>query len=258
MPTKPCRNRAATLEICCSTRRRGPSHLASSPAKDDAHLKELSEAQRNWVEAQGWAPKARRGPASAGRERRHRRGVCLGSAARIGRRSRRCCPARCRRRSRRAIIASPRRFPTRACDARLARRVLSLQPLQIGERREAEASRAARRRRPSTRPGACRGALFRPRSHQHAGQRSRAGRARDRRARARLRARRHRQGDGRLEPALRQFPHDPCRGPGQRPRAAADRSPLGLRARAEGDHRRQGHLLRHRRSRHQAVEAPWR
>ena len=49
-----------------------------------------------------------------------------------------------------------------------------------------------------------------------------------RRARACHRLRRQHQGDRGIGPALRQFPHDPRRGPRQRPRAAADRSPLGL------------------------------
>ena len=34
-------------------------------AKDDAQLQGLTEVQRNWLEARGWSPKARRRPAPA-------------------------------------------------------------------------------------------------------------------------------------------------------------------------------------------------
>ena len=54
--------------------------------------------------------------------------------------------------------------------------------------------------------------------------------------------------------AFGQFPDDPRRGKSERPGAPPDRSPLRLGACAQGHHRRQGYLLRYRRSRHQAVE----
>ncbi len=53
--------------------------------------------------------------------------------------------------------------------------------------------------------------------------------------------------------AYAEFPDDPCRRPCLIRRAAADRHDLGATGRAEGDAGRQGRLLRHRRSRHQAI-----
>ena len=140
----------------------------------------------------------------------------------------------------------------RARHACLAHRLVPLHPLQERRGGKAQASRPARGCRPGSRACTCGGRHARSRSHQHPCQRFRACRARGGRARARQCPWRVGEGDGRLWPACRQLPHDPRRGAGERPAAAAHRSPLGFGARAQGHHHRQGHLLRYRRPRHQA------
>ena len=81
-------------------------------SEDDASLGQLTEAQRNWVEARGWVPKPGRGAAAAERERRHCRGLARRRQRGLGLRD--AAPSRClaRRRCRPAIIASPRRCRT--------------------------------------------------------------------------------------------------------------------------------------------------
>ena len=159
-----------------------------------------------------------------------------------------------RERCPKATIASPRSCPIPSLPRSAFSPAATGSPATKRRRRQAEALGSAGGGEQGPGSGSGRGALFRPRSHQHAGQRSRPCRARERRARACHRLRREHQGHRGLGPAVRQFPHDPRRGPRQRSAPAADRSPLGLRARAQGDDRRQGHLLRHRRPRHQAGE----
>ena len=107
---EPCRNRAVTLEICCSTRAPRPFPSGSSPRKDDAASERADRRRAELARGAGLGAKARRGAASAGRKRRHRRGLARDRQRGLGDARRRCSPARCRARSRRAIIASPRRF----------------------------------------------------------------------------------------------------------------------------------------------------
>ena len=197
-------------------------------AKDDPSLKDLTASPEGVDGGAELAAQGGLGAAALGRERGHRR-----SAARHRRRglgdaipaASRCIAGGAARRRLPLRRQAPRSRARRSC---LACRLLSLRPLQERGERQAEAPGAARGRRPGPCPRFGRGALSRPRPHQHAGQRPRPGGARSRGAGACDRAWRRDQGHRRLEPLVRQFSHDPRRRPGQRPGAAPDRPPLGL------------------------------
>ena len=115
--------------------------------KDDAHLKELTDAQRNWLEARGWSPKPGAVlllPDAGGGIG----GALLGVGSEDWATQSPLLPGALPG----ALPPGDYRFAStlpdpELGDARLARRLLSLRPLQIGERRKAEAARAARRRR---------------------------------------------------------------------------------------------------------------
>ena len=130
-------------------------------------------------------------------------------------------------------LAAGRHLPLRQraprCAARGARvraRRLSFRPLPQGRGQGGRARAAGRRRRRRSLPHR-RGCLARARSHQHAGERPRAGGARRRRARARLAPRRELPRDRRRRPPHGELSPHPCGRPRRRPRAAADRHRLG-------------------------------
>ena len=221
----------------------------------------LSEAQRTWLEPQGFKGAARKhvllpGPDGAlagavlglGEERSGDpdrqagagRGPAAGTAA--------------------ARLLSPGRRPcgARARGRRLGARRLPLPALQVGRRRRRRAAEGPARRRSRRRACADRGGLARPRPHQHARERHGAAGAGGCRPAARQDARRRRVEHRRRRPAGEEFSPDPCRRPRQPARTAAHRPHVGPRGGPAGkppDHaRRQGHRLRYGRPRHQAGE----
>ena len=145
--------------------------------KDDAHLKELTDAQRTWLEARGWSPKPGAVlllPDAAAALA----GPCLGSAARIGPSSRRCFLVRCRGRSLRRLslrLALP--------DPELATLAWLAGSYRFGRYKSENDVKPKRLVLPDgvdrPRVQALAEALdLRPRPHQHSGEPPRSGRAR--------------------------------------------------------------------------------
>ena len=140
--------------------------------------------------------------------------------------------------------------------ARLRARQLPLHALPQGGCDGGEAAAAERARRRGRRAGwRRRHAGARP--HQHSGQRHGPGGARSGRAYARRASRRHVLVRSSATTCSQQnFPLIHAVGARADPRAAADRHQLGRSFASQGDARRQGRVLRHRRPRHQARRAP--
>ena len=138
-----------------------------------------------------------------------------------------------------------------ACGARLCARVLPLHALPEGRSAKDQSRSAAKHRSRRSATHRRRGDA-RPRPHQHAGERHGAGAARRRRAKTCRAPRRHHQRRRRRRSVGAEFSADPCRRPRRGRRAAVDRHGVGREQPPARDAHRQGGLLRHRRSRHQA------
>ena len=233
----------------------GSSRLARFLPRRRCTLLSLSAAEQKWVEERGWTPSAGCGPAAPGRLRRRRRRLVRDRRRELGRGNAAAC------RALPAALPAWRLSLRLGCCRILSWRpslgslgCLSLRPLR--SENGAEPKRLVLSTGCRSRPRSClaeavyfgRDLINTPANDLGPAELEAA---------ARELASEHGaidQGDEGVEPALREFSDDPCRRPRERPAAAPDRPALGRRARAEGYHHRQGHLLRHRRPRHQAVE----
>ena len=129
---------------------------------------------------------------------------------------------------------------------------LRLHALRQGEGRDVRPPGVAVGRRPLRNPADVRRGRARARPDQYARRRSRTrGTGRGGQTR-RAGGRREMPGHRRRRAARAELPHDPRRGPGERPGAPTDRHAVGIGAAPEGHDRGQGRLLRFRRPRSEA------